>query len=29
MITVGYGDVTPISNNEKIYVMIITLFACA
>ena len=25
MITVGYGDITPISNNEKTYVIFMTL----
>ena len=27
MITVGYGDITPISNKEKIYVIFMTLFS--
>lgn len=25
MITVGYGDITPISSIEKLYVMVITI----
>ena len=29
MITVGYGDITPISANEKLYVIFMTLTCCA
>jgi hypothetical protein len=28
MITVGYGDISPINCTEKIYVIIMTLFSC-
>ena len=28
MITVGYGDISPVNNNEKIYTIIITLISC-
>ena len=28
MITVGYGDITPQTSNEKIFVIIITLISC-
>ena len=28
MITVGYGDITPINTQERLFVMIITLIAC-
>ena len=28
MITVGYGDITPITNAEKIYVIFFTLISC-
>lgn len=26
MITVGYGDITPKTDNEKIYVILVTVF---
>lgn len=26
--TVGYGDITPISNKEKLFVIFLTLFSC-
>ena len=29
MATVGFGDITPISINEKIFVIIMTLISCA
>lgn len=29
MITVGYGDFHPVNTNERIYVVILTLFSCA
>lgn len=29
MITVGYGDIVPISKNEKVYVLIVTLLSSA
>ena len=28
MITLGYGDVVPISKVEKIYVMLVTIVSC-
>lgn len=28
MITVGYGDVYPITTNEKIFVILITVISC-
>lgn len=28
MCTVGYGDISPVTNLEIIYVMIITIFSC-
>lgn len=28
MITVGYGDIAPVSTNEKSYVILMTLFSC-
>jgi len=28
MCTIGYGDITPISNYEKIYAIIMTTVAC-
>ena len=28
MITVGYGDIHPYTNEEKIYVIIMTLISC-
>ncbi len=28
MCTVGYGDITPVTANEKIYVIIVTIFSC-
>ena len=28
MITVGYGDISPVHRNEKIYTIIITLISC-
>lgn len=28
MITVGYGDITPVSLEEKIYVILMTLISC-
>lgn len=28
MITVGYGDIHPVSKNEKLYVLIMTLISC-
>ena len=28
MITVGYGDILPISVNEKAYVILMTIFTC-
>jgi hypothetical protein len=29
MITVGYGDVVPVNNNEKIVAMLTMVIACA
>ena len=29
MITVGYGDITPVTNKEKIFIIFITLISCA
>ena len=29
MITVGYGDISPINPSEKIYVIFMTLISCA
>lgn len=28
MTTIGYGDITPISVNEKAYVIVMTIFTC-
>lgn len=28
MITVGYGDISPISTNEKVYVIFFTILSC-
>lgn len=28
MLTIGYGDVTPTTNGEKIYVIIVSFIAC-
>lgn len=28
MITVGYGDITPVSTNERIYVIFQTIISC-
>jgi len=28
MISVGYGDIVPISNLERIFVIIMTIFSC-
>ena len=28
MITVGYGDIVPVNNIERIFVIIITLISC-
>jgi len=28
MVTVGYGDITPISYQERIYVIIVIIFSC-
>ncbi len=28
MITVGYGDICPITPNEKLYTIIVTLLSC-
>lgn len=28
MLTIGYGDITPTNNMEKIYCIIMTLIAC-
>lgn len=29
MITVGYGDILPINNSEKIFVVVMTIGSCA
>ncbi len=28
MATVGYGDISPVSENEKIYTIFFTVFSC-
>ena len=28
MVTVGYGDITPITNFEKIFIIFITILTC-
>lgn len=28
MITVGFGDITPKTTNEKAYVIVMTIFSC-
>jgi hypothetical protein len=28
MITVGFGDITPVTSRERVYVIIMTLFSC-
>jgi hypothetical protein len=27
MVSVGYGDITPINNSEKIYISVMTIFS--
>jgi hypothetical protein len=28
MITIGYGDISPVNSTERIFVMVISLIAC-